>query len=133
MPHKSSLPLNWRRKHERYRMKATKCETCSQVFFPPRMICPICRRKGKITCTEVPKNGKLYSYTILYNAPEGFENKTPYILGIVEVNGTKIMSPITDIEPEELEIGMSLTSIFRKISEDGNDGLIQYSFKFTKA
>jgi len=133
MPHRGSLPLNWRRKAERYRMKATKCETCGAVFFPPRFICPDCRRKGKIVCTEIPKQGTLYTYTVLHSAPEGFENYLPYIIGVVDLNGTKITGMLTGIEPDELEIGMPLKPVFRKICEGGKAGLIHYSFKFTKA
>ena len=113
-------------------MKATKCETCGSVFFPPRLICPTCRRKGKIVGTEIPREGKLYSYTVLRSAPEGFEKYTPYILGIVEVDGTRILAPLTDINVDELQIGMPLRFVFRKITQDGESGLIHYSFKFTK-
>jgi len=132
MPHKSALPLNWRRKAERYRMKTTKCEACEEVFFPPRTICPTCRRKGKIVCVENPMKGTLYSYTILCSAPEGFENHVPYILGIVDLGPTKITAQLTDINLKDLEIGMKLKPVFRKISQDGDAGIIHYSFKFTQ-
>jgi hypothetical protein len=38
-----SIAQNWRLKNQRYALKGAKCETCQNVMFPPREICPHCQ------------------------------------------------------------------------------------------
>jgi hypothetical protein len=45
------IAQNWRLKGQRYRLMGVKCESCGNVMFPPREICPQCREaelKAKI-------------------------------------------------------------------------------------
>ena len=39
---------SWRHIQQRYNLIGSKCTTCGDVFFPSRVICPNCRRKGNI-------------------------------------------------------------------------------------
>ena len=56
---------------------------------------------------------------------------TPYILGIIELDeGPKLMGQLVGIDSENVKIGMPVEACFRKISEDGNSGIIHYGFKF---
>ena len=34
----------WRETQSRYNLYGRKCGNCGQVFFPPRELCPVCRR-----------------------------------------------------------------------------------------
>lgn len=134
IPHRKSLALNWRRTGERYRMEANKCSACGSVFFPPRLICSFCRRKGKIEPSLISGQGEVYSYTVVHAPPEGFENIAPYVLGIIKLKeGPMITAQITDVNPEEVKIGMPVRAELRRMSEDEKDGMIHYSFKFVKA
>ena len=38
----------WRHIQQRYSLVGTKCNTCGDLFFPSRVVCPNCRRKGKL-------------------------------------------------------------------------------------
>ncbi len=131
MTHRKALPGIWRRFPERYRLEGNKCKNCGEHFFPPRIICPNCRRDGKLEGHEMSKEGEIYSYTIIRSAPVGFEDQTPYVLAIIELKeGTKVTAQITDVDPEEMEIGMEVEEVLRKISEDGKKGKINYGYKF---
>ena len=44
---KHSIPLTWRRIPERYRLLGSTCSHCNTKYFPKRIVCPKCRRKGK--------------------------------------------------------------------------------------
>jgi uncharacterized OB-fold protein len=133
MPHRRSLALNWRRIPERYRLEANRCVTCGTAYFPPRMVCPACRRKGRLEALKLAGDGEIYSYTTVYVAPEGFEYGSPYVVAIVKLKeGPLITGQVTDIAPEEVKIGMPVRTVFRRISEDAEDGIIHYSFKFVK-
>ncbi|MCD6522331.1 MAG: Zn-ribbon domain-containing OB-fold protein [Candidatus Diapherotrites archaeon] len=121
----------WRRIPERYRLEGTRCATCGRYFFPPRSFCPDCRRKGRIEKATLSGKGKVYTYTVVHVPLEGFERYAPYILAIVELDeGPKITAQIVDAEPNEIAIGMPVEMHFRRVSEDGETGIIHYGFKF---
>jgi len=127
----TGLALNWRKIPERYRLLGSKCETCGSKYFPSRIICPNCRRKGKISEEKFSGEGKIFSYTVVSSPPAGFELETPYILAVIELaEGPRLTSQVVDCRPEEIKIGTPVRMVFRKIKENGKEGLINYGFKF---
>ena len=127
----SSLPLIWRKFPERYLMKGNKCETCGTAFFPARNVCPNCRRKGKLVEEEMPRQGKIFSWTEVFSGPCGFEMETPYFIAIIELeNGAKILSQIVDSPKEKVKTGAKVKKVFRKISDIDPEGPIAYGYKF---
>jgi uncharacterized OB-fold protein len=130
MTHTSSVPLYWRLQDQKYNLVGTKCVTCNTVYFPPKDFCPTCRRKGKIEQFKFTGKGKILSFTVIRIPPEGFEKYTPYAVAIIELDeGTRISGQIVD-RIEEVEIGKAVETVFRKISEDGDSGLIHYGLKW---
>ena len=127
----SSAPLNWRSLKEKYQLIGTKCETCGKLYFPSRKICPTCRRLGRPKSVKFSGKGTVFSYSVVRNAPEGFELFTPYVIGLIQLEeGPKLLCQIVDCNPEDMHIGMPVETVFRKLRVDGKEGLISYSFKF---
>ncbi|MEM2584127.1 MAG: Zn-ribbon domain-containing OB-fold protein [Thermoproteota archaeon] len=127
----SGVPRHWRSMKERYRLLGTYCENCKGSFFPPRKICPRCRRKGKTRQVEFSGRGRVFSYTVINVGSKTFESYAPYIIGLVELEeGPRVMSQIVDCKPEEVYIGMEVEACFRKLFEQGDGGIISYGFKF---
>ncbi len=121
----------WRRIPERYNLMGSKCETCDQEYFPARKICPACRRKGKLVPKSMPQEGKIYSYSEVHAAPAGFEFETPYFLAILELtNGVRLLAQLVDSPAETVKIGARAKLVFRRIAEDGKEGVISYGYKF---
>jgi len=126
----SSVPLFWRLKKSKYGLIGTKCKTCSQVFFPPKSLCPDCRRKGELQEFQFSGNGEVISYTIITAPPEGFEAYVPYAVGLIKLNeGTTISGQVVG-DPAKLDIGKKVRPVFRKMYEDGDGGVIHYGIKF---
>jgi hypothetical protein len=131
MPHRKSLALVWRRRSQRYRGIGTKCARCGSHFFPPRNFCPKCRRQGKIEKKEMSGRGNVFSFTTTYAPLEGFEELAPYTMAIIELEeGPKLTAMLCDVAPGDVSIGMPVRAVFRKISEDGESGIIHYGYKF---
>lgn len=127
----TALPLNWRKYPERYNLVGNHCETCNSDFFPARVICPKCRRKGKLVEKEMPRGGKIVSYTKLFVAPKGFELQAPYFLAIIDLgNGAHVLSQIIDSDDEKVKIGAHVKKVFRKINDTAPEGIISYGYKF---
>lgn len=121
----------WRQIPQRYNLIGTKCSACNRVYFPPRYICPVCRRAGKIEEVKLDGKGELVTYSVIYIAPRGFENQAPYIIGIVELDGgARVTTQIVDCDPKDVKIGMPVKAVFRKVNEDGESGVIYYGYKF---
>jgi uncharacterized OB-fold protein len=101
------------------------------VYFPPRVICPKCRRKGNIENLQFKGKGKVYSYSIVHTPTDDFKKIAPYAVAIVELDeGAKLTTQLVDCDVNNIEIGDPVEMVFRKIREDGEDGVISYGFKF---
>lgn len=71
------------------------------------------------------------SYTEIRVPPEGFEDETPYILAIIELEeGPRITAQITDVSSDEVKIGEKVEATFRHVGEEGKEGIIYYGYKF---
>ena len=127
MPHRSSAPMSWRLAKHRYALIGTRCPGCSALFFPPRTCCTACGSE-KIESFQFSGNGVIVSFTTIHAAPEGFEKNVPYNIGLIKlVEGPVITSQIVN---NPIVIGDKVRIVFRKLSEDGKSGLINYGFKF---
>jgi uncharacterized OB-fold protein len=131
MTTEKSVAHHWRKFKERYGLVGSHCQSCKAYFYPTSVICPKCRRKGKVSEYKFSGTGKVFSHTTIRVPPEGFESYTPYVMAIVELDeGARVVSQIVDCRPEDVKIGMPVESCFRKIREEGKSGLILYGFKF---
>lgn len=128
---KESIPLTWRRIPERYRLIGSRCENCGKHYFPPRSLCPKCRRKGKTRQVQFSGKGKVYSYTTIYSGPSGFEDQVPYVIAMIELEeGARVLGQVVDCKPEDVKVGAKVEKVFRVIQRDDPEGLIHYGFKF---
>lgn len=127
---RESIPLTWRRIPERYRMKGTKCVNCNTPYFPPRILCPKCRRKGKLIPLYFKGTGTVYSFTKISSPASGFEEQVPYVFAIIELEeGTRVTGQIVECD-KDIKIGDRVETVFRKIQSNDPEGLIHYGFKF---
>jgi uncharacterized protein len=121
----------WRHISQRYNLIGSKCLQCGEVFFPMRVICPKCRRKGKLEPIKFTGNGKIMSYSVIHTPTDEFKNISPYAVAIIELEeGAKITSQIVDCNTDDIEIGQEVELVFRKIREEGAEGVISYGYKF---
>jgi len=124
-----SSPRYWRSMPQRYRFEAAKCKKCGKVSFPPRLVCPACHHR-EFELTHINDQGKVETFTVIRVAPSGFTDQVPYPVAIVNLgDGVKILCQIADCEPEELKIGMPVRLEFRKLSSEGESGIIFYGYK----
>jgi uncharacterized OB-fold protein len=67
--------------------------------------------------------------------PAGFTDQSPLPIALVELaNGCRVMAQIGDVaDPAEIEIGMPVRLEFRRISADGEAGVIFYGHKAVPA
>jgi uncharacterized OB-fold protein len=125
-----AVPRFWREIPNRYNLVGARCGNCNKILFPPRSICPFCRRMGKLEPYRLKRKGKIFSYTVVHVAAEGFEDQVPYVLAIIELeDGPSLTAQITDCNPDEVKIGDEVEIVFRRMGEESQDGVIYYGFK----
>lgn len=75
--------------------------------------------------------GEVYSFTIMYNVPHGFEEQKPYTVALVKLDeGPMVTAQLTDVDHKAVAIGMRVEMVTRKLREDGDEGQIVYGYKF---
>ncbi|MDI6639798.1 MAG: Zn-ribbon domain-containing OB-fold protein [Methanocellales archaeon] len=125
-----AAPRFWRHIPARYNLIGTKCLTCGEYYFPPRTTCPACRRAGTIEECKFKGIGEVVTYTVIRSASDAFDRQTPYVLAIVRLEeGPRLTTQIV-CDPDEIEIGMKVCAVFRKITEESSEGVICYGTKF---
>jgi uncharacterized OB-fold protein len=124
-----SIPIYWREQVSRYRLQGEKCTKCGAKYFPAIQKC-VCG-SNEFEKYQLAYTGKIVTWTVIRNPPKGYEKYKPYIVGLVELDdGIRILSQIVDISPEEIYKNLKVEVVFRRVTEDGRTGILQYGYKF---
>jgi hypothetical protein len=120
----------WREIPQRYRYEAAKCTGCGKTFFPPRLVCSACGHR-EFETTILAQEGSIEAFTVIHVAPSGFTDEAPYAVAIVKLDdGVQLMAQVADAELDQLKIGDRMRIEFRKVTQDGEDGILCYGYKF---
>jgi uncharacterized OB-fold protein len=128
------VPRHWRLKKQRYALVGEVCPHCEAKIFPPRDVCPECGGEAK-TAYAFSGKGEVYSFTRMGNAPAGFEEQAPYTVALIKLHeGPIVTAQLTDLGNQEVQIGMPVEMVTRKLrSDDGEKGILVYGYKFRPA
>jgi uncharacterized OB-fold protein len=125
------IPRNWRLRQQRYALIGEECPHCREKIFPPRDVCPNCGGEAK-ELYHFSGRGEIYSFTIMHDAPAGFEGTAPYTVALVKlVEGPMITAQLTDLGEQPVAIGMPVEMVTRLLRSDGDErGTLIYGYKF---
>ncbi|MCS7366083.1 MAG: Zn-ribbon domain-containing OB-fold protein [archaeon GB-1867-035] len=99
------------------KLMGAKCLKCGKIHAPPRPSCINCG-SNKFEWIELSKTGKIISFTIIHVAPPRFADKTPYAVGIIELDdGVRLPGMIKNVEFNELKIGIKVKVEFEEAVE----------------
>lgn len=109
----------------------SKCQTCGEVVFPKKTLCPNCC-SDQVDETLIGPKGKLYSFTVIYQlGPLGYKGPVPY--GVVKVEmpeGLRITGYATENDIKKFRAGMEMELIIDKLFEDdGGNEIVGFKFK----
>lgn len=111
-----------------YRLEGQRCMTCDAVQFPPRSACSACRGLD-LAMQRFSGRGTVFSFAEVAQAPKGFSG--PYMVALIDLEeGVRVTAQLTDVEPEDVEIGMPVEMVTRRIQEKGPQGYLVYGYKF---
>jgi uncharacterized OB-fold protein len=122
-------PRYWREIPTRYRLEAGRCRGCGKVAVPKRRICPECRGTDWEP-TTLSWKGKVITSTVVQVAPTEFATEAPYAVAVIETpEGARLMTQVVDCDPAEVQPGMDVSLVFRRIREEGQGGILCYGYK----
>lgn len=128
------IPRHWRLKKQRYSLTGEVCDHCQAKLFPPRDICPECGEEAK-TLFQFSGKGEVYSFTTVYDAPQGYAEQAPYTLAMVKLEeGPLVTAQLTDLGGQKPSIGMPVEMVTRLLrSATDERGMLIYGYKFRPA
>lgn len=103
-----------------------KCQDCGETFFGQPRFCLKCT-SGDLKPVELGREGVVATYTIVRQAPPGWQGDVPYILATVKLpEGPSIASEVVDCAEEDIKIGMPVEMTFRVggKDKDGNEVVV---------
>jgi len=122
------LPRYHRLRGAYYRLEGSVCRACDTVQFPPRVRCRACGQTDLET-RRLSGRGTIYSFTQTAQAPAGFT--APQLLALVRLEeGMLVAAQLTDVDADEVEIGLPVEMVTRRLREDGPRGYLVYGYKF---
>ena len=121
---------HWRLRQQRYALVGEVCEHCGDKIFPPRDVCPNCAEEAR-TPFAFSGKGEVYSYSTVYDAPEGYESQAPYTVALVKLEeGPLVTAQLTDVDNSQVAIGQPVEMVTRRLRSDGDKGMLIYGYKF---
>ena len=125
-----SVPRFWRRLKNLYNLIGTQCKKCGEYHYPPRNLCPKCRRSSLIVPYKFKGVGEVQTYTIVHSSTKDFAKHTPYVLAIIRLEEGPCLTSQVICDPSDIRIGMKVKAAFRKLGEESEKGMIYYGTKF---
>ena len=111
----------------------SKCRNCGCVIWPKRRVCPACVRDDVMEEIPLSRKGKIQSFSVVHQAPAGFDFEIPYIQAVVQLpEGVTLFSLVSDVEAKSdaLKLGQAMEMIVDRIGSDkeGND-IVSWKFR----
>jgi uncharacterized OB-fold protein len=133
MPETLDLPRYHRLTAPYYRLEGRRCASCGHLCFPPREACEACRGR-EMEIYRFSGRGTVFSYAEVAQAPPGFNG--PYMVALIDLEeGVRVTAQLTDVDPDDVEIGLPVEMVTRRLQERGTQGqgYLVYGYKFRPA
>jgi len=105
-----------------------RCGECGALRNPPRPMCPHCQSLEWNTLKSTGR-GAVYSYVMPQYPPMPFM-EYPYIVVLVALEeGIRLVSNLVDIEPKDVEVGMSVEVCFDTFEDSAGNELVLHQFR----
>lgn len=111
------------------RIYGQRCTTCGEVFSSNRTYCANCHNET-LERTMFGTSGEVSTFTIVHQQLRGALVEVPYVIARVRLpEGVGVQTILTDVEPEDVKIGMPVEICLRQLMED-DDGNPVVNFFF---
>lgn len=124
------IARHWRQRGARYRLEGQRHRTSGEVRFPAQPP-QIGEEPDQWQTVALSGRGTIYSFSVLRQAPEGYEGMAPYPVAMVQLDeGPVLTAQLTDCDEADLRIGQPVELVTRRLYDSGADGVLPYGYKF---
>ncbi len=104
---------------------AIKCKHCGELYFPPQVDCPKCR-KSEVDWIELSGEGELETYTLIKIKPQSFSHYDDYVIAIGRLKeGVRVLAWLRVDDISKIHIGMKIKLV---VSERLPESYLVYEF-----
>jgi uncharacterized OB-fold protein len=100
------------------KFRTTRCAR-DGLLWPPRVVCPTCHTE-ELVWADLPMTGTVYAFSaVLAGAPLGMEAEVPFVVGLVDLEGTglRVFGRIAGRPWTELAIGQRVGVEFYRLAD----------------
>lgn len=118
------LAKHWRLKPQRYRLEGIRNRQTGVVSFPPPAL-----PGPEDEPLRLSGQGEVWSFSEVKQSADDFESG--YVIAMIKlVEGPLLTAQLTDVDSQDITIGMPVEVVTRKLRDLGTDGLLVYGYKF---
>lgn len=125
----------WKETENGIVLLGSKCKQCGEVYFPPKdvAICSHCQSE-EIETIELSKEGTIYSYTAVHQAPAGgfYHGQVPFNYALIELPEKVLVQAHVICAEEDLKIGAKVRLVLDTLYEDEENVYDTYKFELVK-
>ena len=124
------IPRHWRGRGARYRLEGQRNRSSGAVRFPARP--PLLGEEPDLwEPHRLSGQGELYSFSVQRQVPAGYQDQAPLAVGMVRLDeGPLVTAQLADCGEADLQIGMRVEMVTRRLADTGPDGVLVYGYKF---
>lgn len=101
-----------------HRLTVNSCRSCGQASLYARAFCPHCWSE-EVELVPATGRARLYTWTVVHQNVAPFNERTPYVLAMVDLEeGPRLMTVVERCPFEDLRAGMELRVAF-STDDDG--------------
>ncbi len=98
------------------RILGTHCPNCDRTYVPAAVFCERCLAKLD-DWVDVGTSGEVITYTFLFVNLDGSPRDKPEIIAFVRFGEGGLVHRLSEINPDQVEIGMLVEAVFKPASE----------------
>ncbi|MEI8166035.1 MAG: Zn-ribbon domain-containing OB-fold protein [Chloroflexales bacterium] len=124
------IARHWRQRGARYRLEGQRSRSTGAVRFPAQPPA-LGEELNEWELVTLSGRGEIYSFSVIRQAPDGYDAFTPYPVALVRLaEGPLVSAQLTDCAEGDLAIGQSVEMATRLLVDGGADDVLVYGYKF---
>ena len=98
------------------RILGTYCPDCDHTYVPATLFCERCL--GALDeWIDVGLQGEVHTFTLLFKNYNGSEREYPAVVAFIRLGDGGLVQRLGEVNPEEVEIGMTVEAVFKPADE----------------
>jgi uncharacterized OB-fold protein len=99
------------------KLRIQRCADCHRLQHPPAPMCPACH-SFEMDAIEACGRGRVHSFVVAHHPPVP-PFRYPNVIALVELEeGTRLVSRLAGVEPDQVAIGMPVAVDFETVDGD---------------